>query len=289
MTAGEHNRDTQSDASQPSAPPALLDTKLRDDRPLPRSFESIRDQLEPEQIAKLRAIDKSRAMVTLKVRGARTTQPLPLAGFIVDFAEEAADEMGTGGPMLAVINPNDGVLEPFAIGFVAPGDIKRGGQTDGEVQALRAAVSAMEQRQQQLLLLAAGGGGAMSMKDKLEEMKLFKEIFTDKTPVAPAPDLNAQIASMGQAFSGMFQAMGQGMGAMKQVSAEMGAVAGEKSFASEVKEIMSIDGAPMLAKEVVDRVLPPRRSTSVAGNQGRQVETTASSGGGRANPLERIA
>lgn len=298
MTAGEHNRDTQSDASQPSATPAnppLLDEKRRDDKPLPRQFETIRDQLEDEQIAKLRAVDRSRATVILRVRGMASKGPMPLAGFVVDFASEAAEEMGTGGPMMAVINPNDGVLEQFAIGFVAPGEInKAGGRSDAVVDALRAELAQMKQDQTRILLMAGGGG--VSMKDKLEEMKLFKEIFTDKTPVAPAPDLNAQIANMGSMFSGMFRAMGEGMGAMRQVSQEITAHSAEKSFAGEFKEIMSIPGAPDLAREIVDRTLPPRRATSVAGNRGgggsqpggpgREVQTTAEV---RDNPLERIA
>lgn len=259
-----------------------MDTKVRDDKPLPRQFETIRTQLEPEHLAKLRAIDKSRAMVSLCVRGGRRTQPMPLAGFVLDFAQEAAEEMGTGGPMLAIVDPNDGQLEIFAFGFLAPGKINKGESGSSEITLLREQIRAMNEkmeRQQQLVLLSAGGGGGASRKEMLEEMMMFKQLFKDDRP---AVDPNAQFAAMGQGFSAMCTAMGTGMKSMREVSGEL-VKAPDKSFASEIKEVMSIDGAPDLAKTIVDRVLPAKNKNSVA-NQNQHQQTAP-----RANPLERLA
>lgn len=265
----------------PSAP--VLDVRVTDTRPLPRAFEGMRSQLLPEHIAKLRALDQSRATVVLKAQG-RVSQSMALAEFVVDFAGESAEAMQTGGRMLAIINPNDGVLEQFFIGFIAPGEV-RDRRDDAASTLLLSKLQALEaklERQQQLTLLAGAGGG--SLKDRLEELKLLRDIAGGNAQPAQAqPSMGELMKDMSAAFAAMGQGMGAGMKSVMEAGREIATVAvPEKSFAAEVKEVMAIPGVPDVAHRVVDRVLPPR-ATSVAPKAGQ------GSAPARANPLERVA
>jgi len=255
-------------------------------------------ELPDEAVAKLRAIDTTRALVAFKPRGGGQTQFMPLALFMADFAAEAAQELGTGGPMLAIVEPNDGRLEKFCFGFVAPGEVKTGqAGASREVTELRDMVKLLAQQQQEtmkLVLLAGGGGGQGNGLD--QQLALLDKLTTVMQRMMPAPPPAQDPAKIAEGMAAMANGMGNAMGAMlnnAKTLTEQAKTLGAPpapTFAQEVKEVMSIPGAPELARSLADRVLAPRSGNSGKGHQGGDNGSApvVSNPGPENNPLERV-
>lgn len=268
---------TPSGLSVPAAVPAL-DLKVCDARPLPRCFASLALELPDEAIAKLRALDTTRAMVAFKPRGGGQTQFMPLAMFMADFPAEAAAELGTGGPMLAIVEPNDGRLEKFCFGFVAPGEVKAAqAGASREVAELREYIKALAQQQQEtmkLIMLAGGGNGGgqgNSLDQQLVLLDKLTAVMQRMMPPAPPAQDPAKIA---EGMAAMANGMGNAMGAMlnnAKTLTEQAKSLGQAqapSIAQEIKEVMSIPGAPDLAKQLASGVFNMRSGNSGKGPLG---------------------
>lgn len=269
------------------AAPAALSCIGADERALPRQFLSIASQLPEEALAKLRALDSTRAMVTLKVQG-RVLAPVAMAEFVVDFASEAAEKAETGGRMSAIVDPNDGVLPNFAFGFVAPGEV-RGAAAGQQMDAIQRLIAAFEARftslqaqqqqmlqQIQLLALSGGmgnGGSQNQLKDLLDQFSAVGRVMREINPAQdPAALIQGTMGAMGTAMQSM-------VGLMQQTKAGIETVAGkprETSLAQDVKELAEI---PLVKDVVTGMVL--KRTTAGSG--------TSPAAPPARNPLERLA
>lgn len=244
--------------------PALLDVRDGADKPLPSCFLPMLDQLSEEQRGKLREIDPSVATVRFRPRGGRDTKPEYLAAFVVDFAEEAAEFAGKGGPMLAIVDPNDGKLRPFAIGFVAPEVAPQQGAQD---RVLVERLEAMEAKFQQMMqLMLMGQQPQSSMTERIQELAALAQMFKSMNP---AQDPAAYVQAMGGVMGNMTQALIGNMKTMQEAAGALAVKPAEKSIAQEVAEIMKIPGATDMTMRLADRLLPtPGNGTTPAANPG---------------------
>lgn len=243
--------------------PALLDLRDGGDKPLPSCFLPMLDQLSEEQRGKLREIDPSVATVRFRPRGGRDTKPEYLAAFVYDFAEEAASFVGKGGPMLAIVDPNDGKLRPFGIGFIAPEVAPQQGGAD---RALVERLEAMEAKfQQAMQLMLMGQQPQTTMAERIQELAALAQMFKSMNP---AQDPAAYVQAMGGVMGNMTQALIGNLKTMQEAAGALATKPAEKSIAQEVAEIMKIPGASDLTMRLADRVLPAGNGTTPAANPG---------------------
>lgn len=239
-------QDTAFDAAQ------FVDLADPADKPMPSAFLGMRGRLSVEQIGKLRELDPSVAMVRFRPRGGRDTRPEYLAAFIADFEAEAAEFVGKGGPMLAIIDPNDGKLRPFVIGIDAPPPAA-GAKPASEIQMLVDRLDAMQQQQQQMMqLVLLGGNGGGNLQDQLAVFAQFAQIFK---AMNPAQDPAAYVQAMGAAFNGISTVMLGGMRQFQQASAEM-VIKPEKDWVDDVERLAKIPGASEIAGRLAGKILP---------------------------------
>jgi len=273
--AGAHPQQPQFTPTQGSANPQPqfqpgmdIRPQARELRGLSPAFVSIEDQLSkrfPEAIAKLRdpGLDYTRAMISIRPRGGKQSQFMPLADFVItDFAEACALEARQGGPLTVTVEPNDGVRPRFVFGFdaphvdIAPESVNK--TLQDQVDALKLQI----QRDRELAELGRGGGAAQMSEDEremkfLQKMQMYKNIFapagTAAAPVDPMKmmqDTMNMTGNMVGAALGMVKNVGQATQALNP-AASAGAVA-----AAEANAWMGVvkEGMPVV-KELVPVVI----------------------------------
>lgn len=202
-----------------------LKPQARELRGLSPAFLSIEDQLDkrfPEAIAKLRdpGLDYTRAMISIRARGGKPTQFLPLADFVItDFAEACAFEARQGGPLTVTVEPNDGVRARFTFGFDAPAIELPPESANKTLQDRLDALEAQLRRERELASLAqaAPALNADQAEEKfLQRMLMYKQIFGGTQPAAPATDPLLMVQKSMEAAGNM---MGAAMGMVKNVGA----------------------------------------------------------------------
>lgn len=242
--------------------------QARELRGLSPAFVSIEDQLSkrfPEAIAKLRdpGLDYTRAMISIRARGGKQSQFMPLADFVItDFAEACALEAKQGGPLTVTVEPNDGVRPRFVFGFDAPHVDIPPESVNKTLQDQLDALKQQMQREKELASLGGGGAQAQISEDEremrfLQKMQMYKNIFAPAGSATPAPDpmkmmqdtMNMTGNMVGAAL-GMVKNVGQATQALNP-AASAGAVA-----AAEANAWMGVvkEGVPVI-KEIVPVVM----------------------------------
>lgn len=213
-------------------------------RGLSPAFKSIEDQMQqtfPEALAKLRdpELDFTRALVSVRARGGKQTPALMLADFVIlDFARACAEEIGQGGPLSVVIDPNDGKGARFAFGFVAP---QVEVAPEAEARGLRSEIEKLRdevRRSQQLAMLGGGGVSTDEQEERfLRKMQLYKSIFEKPASNEPPRNVVAEFQQMSQAAGQMFNTA---LGVVKDVGQAAQAVNPAAAAAAEAKAYVEV-------------------------------------------------
>ena len=219
-------------------------------------FLGIIDQLPVQVRAKLKTLDPTKTLVTLKSAVNGKTRPNePLGFFITDFGAECAEMLGKGGKIFVSVDPNDGKTPRWGFAFVAPdpANVENLSKTDVEIQELKRQLGEMGQLLKLNASLAATAP-QQSLADRLQEMKLMAETMRAfQGPPQQAVDVGAQMASMATAFS----AMAGGVQQINQAAGKM-APAATPTAVGEIKEALD---HPVIAKVVekgLDRLFTPK-------------------------------
>lgn len=241
---------------------------------LPSGFDSIAHQLPKAVTAKLKQLDTSTAILSVRV-GAETYPDTQLAFLIAgDFAANCVQMTGLTGMICCTVKAPK--FKAFHFAFHVQASSESQNNTD-PMQVLAQQISRefqkLETRHQKQIddlkleiAISGSGGKSESRADVLAEMKSMFSMFKDMTPAtqaqlpAPQVDITGQMKGMVD----MFRSVAEVQGELRTTAGVIAKT--EKSFAEEAKEILEIPLLKDVAESAVEGVKLKLAGKSAAAN-----------------------